>query len=181
MSTMTKFKHIDTTEQAREALLEILGDGAKFYIDYVNNTLAGDFAVVLARKINQGCVNWARVVGARTHANYLKSKIKQCKKGEQSLRDRLAKAEEALRTERAKGLAPCRHELTEGHTRTTYESKAIGAWICVDSRSDSDEFGAYTDLTHIWAGDVDILPMLTSEQANKVLLEVIRAARNPEV
>lgn len=178
---MTKFERIDTAEQAREALLEILGDGAKLYTDYVNNHLAGDFAVALARKINQGRTNWARVVGARTHANYLKSKIKQCKKGEQSLRDRLAKAEEALRAERAKGLAPCRHELTEGHTRTTYESKAIGAWICVDSRSDSDEFGAYTDLTHIWAGDVDILPMLTSEQANKVLLEVIRAARNPEV
>lgn len=177
---MTKFKHIDTVEQAREALLEILGDGAKFYTDYVNNTLAGDFAVVLARKINQGCVNWARVVGARTHANYLKSKIKQCKKGEQSLRDRLAKAEEALRTERAKTHSPHR-DVTEGHERTVYESKALGAWVCVDHYSDDDAAGHYTDLAHVWAGDVDILPMLSSEQANKVLLEIIQAARNPEV
>lgn len=178
---MTQFRHIETEEQAREVLLETMGDGAKFYTDYVNSTLAGDFAVALARKINQGRANWSRVVGARTHANYLKAKIEKCKAGEQKLRARVAALETELRTERAKGLAPCRHELTEGHARTTYQSKAIGAWVCVDSRSDSDEFGTYTDLTHIWAGDVDILPMLPGEQANKVLLEVIQAARNPEV
>lgn len=178
---MTKFKHIETAEQAREVLLETLGDGAKFYTDYVNSALAGDFAVALARKINQGRANWARVVGARTHANYLKSKVETCKAGEKKLRDRVAALEAELRTERAKGLAPCRHELTEGHARTTYESKVIGAWVCVDHYSDTDKAGAYTDLAHVWAGDVDILPMLPGEQANKVLMEVIQAARNPEV
>lgn len=177
MSTMTKFKHIDTPEQAREVLLEVVGNN--LYTDYVN-CLAGDFAVALARKINQGRANWARVVGARTHANYLKSKIKQCKKGEQSLRARLAQAEADLRAERAKTHSPHR-DVAEGHERTVYESKALGAWVCVDHHTDTDEAGTYTDLAHVWAGDVDILPMLTSEQANKVLLEVIRAARNPEV
>lgn len=178
---MTKFKHIETAEQAREVLLETLGDNGKFYADYTNNTLAGDFAVALARKINQGRANWARVVGARTHANYLRAKVETCKAGEQKLRDRVAALETELRTERAKGLAPCRHELTEGHARTTYQSKAIGAWVCVDSRSDSDEFGTYTDLIHIWAGDVDILKIITPHLADKVLLEVSQAARNPEV
>lgn len=139
----------------------------KFYTNYVNNHLASDFAVALARKVTQGRTNWARV--------------NNCKAGEQKLRSRLAQAEADLRTERAKGLAPCRHELTEGHTRTTYESKAIGAWICVDHHSDTDEAGTYTDPAHVWAGDVDILPMLSVERGNKVLLEVIRAARNPEV
>lgn len=177
---MTKFQRIDTKEQACAALLAILGDNAKFYDSYVNTVLAGDFAVALARKVTQGHANWARVVGARTHANYLKSKVEKCKAGEQKLRTRVATLEAELRTERAKAHAPHR-DVAEGHERTVYESKALGAWVCVDHHSDTDEAGKYTDLTHVWAGDVDILPMLPGEQANKVLLEVIQAARNPEV
>lgn len=135
---------------------------------------AAAMAAVLTRKDAKALANFRQLEDAR-------DSVSRLKKRRTHYQTRIAALEAELRTERAKGLAPCRHELTEGHTRTILKSKAIGAWVCVDHYSDTDEAGAYTDLAHVWAGDVDILPMLPGEQANKVLLEVIRAARNPEV
>lgn len=142
-------------------------------VDMMPANLAQALAVVLARKDAKIDANWRQLVDAREGVARLKNRRLRHQA-------RIAELQAALRTERAKTHAPhC--DVTEGHERTTYESKAMGAWIFVDHYSDTDAAGAYTDLTHVWAGDVDILPMLSAEQANKVLLEVIQAARNPEV
>lgn len=159
-----------------KAALAAQGYGAEFdaIVELMPPQFAAAMAVVLERKDAKASANYRQLIDARASVSRLKARRTH-------YQTRVAALEAELRTERAKGLAPCRHELTEGHTRTIIQSKAIGAWVCVDHYSDSDEFGTYTDLAHVWAGDVDILKIITPHLADKVLLEVIQAARNPEV
>lgn len=142
-------------------------------LDMMPANLAQALAVVLARKDVKINANWRQLEDARDAVAHLKNRRLRHQA-------RIAELQAALRTEQAKTHAPHR-DVADGHERTAYQSKAIGAWICVDYYTDDDSAGRYTDLAHVWAGDVDILPMISAEQANKVLLEVIQAARNPEV
>ena len=142
-------------------------------VDMMPANLAQALAVVLARKDAKIDANWRQLVDARDGVARLKNRRLR-------YQDRIAELQAALRAERVKAHAPHR-DAADGHERTVYKSKTLGAWVCVDHYSDTDAAGTYTDLAHVWGGDVDILPMLSAEQANKVLLEIVQAARNQDV